>query len=341
MFNKPINNILKIQFEKIHSEAIKKEIIIEAKIVKPLLKGENVKKYASLSNSYYCLYPHNEKEGKTVPFEEKYFEENYPLAYNYIYPFKDELTEKKVRYKTNPKAWYSLHRSRETSLFEQEKIITPETSFGGNLTIDNFGYYHNTQVYTLEKKINIESDYKFWLAILNSSVFWFFLQQTGAVLRGGYFRFKTKYLEPFPLPKLKVLENQIPFIEKVDSMLSNTKRFQNIIRKFENYLQSQFQIEKLTKKLQNWHELTFGEFIKEINKAIKTQNKLNTKAENTAIIPTLSKLDEMDWMEVFEVKKAEAQALKTQIKQTDKEIDAMVYELYGLTEEEIQIVENS
>jgi hypothetical protein len=52
-------------------------------------------------------------------------------------------------------------------------------------------------------------------------------------------------------------------------------------------------------------------------------------------------MDEMEWMEVFETKKAEAQILKTEIDQTDKEIDQMVYELYGLTEDEIEIVENS
>jgi type II restriction/modification system DNA methylase subunit YeeA len=50
-------------------------------------------------------------------------------------------------------------------------------------------------------------------------------------------------------------------------------------------------------------------------------------------------MDEMEWMEVFETKKAEAQAIKTEIDKTDKEIDQMVYELYGLTDEEITIVE--
>jgi hypothetical protein len=49
----------------------------------------------------------------------------------------------------------------------------------------------------------------------------------------------------------------------------------------------------------------------------------------------------MEWMEVFETKKAEAQTLKAEIDKTDAEIDAMVYELYGLSEEEIEIVENS
>ena len=195
-----------------------------------------------------------------------------------------------------------------------------------------------------ENKIveNIEENYKFWLSILNSSVFWYYLQQTGAVLRGGYFRFKTKYLEPFPLPKIKNIENEIPFVEKVDLMLSNTKGFQNIIQKFETYLQSQYQLEKLSKKLQNWHDLDFSDFIKELNKAIKVQNKLlqNKGFQPLANTP-LTKLQEMDWMDVFEVKKAEAQTLKTQIDQTDKEIDAMVYALYGLTDDEILIVENS
>jgi len=58
------------------------------------------------------------------------------------------------------------------------------------------------------------------------------------------------------------------------------------------------------------------------------------------LIPALSKLDEMEWMEVFEAKKAEAVQLQEQINKTDKEIDQMVYELYGLSEEEIKIVES-
>lgn len=43
-------------------------------------------------------------------------------------------------------------------------------------------------------------------------------------------------------------------------------------------------------------------------------------------------------MELFEENKKKALALKAEIDKTDKEIDQMVYELYGLTEEEIQII---
>ena len=49
----------------------------------------------------------------------------------------------------------------------------------------------------------------------------------------------------------------------------------------------------------------------------------------------------MDWMEVFETKKAKDQSLKAQIDKTDKKINQMVDELYGLSEEEIIIFEES
>ena len=71
---------------------------------------------------------------------------------------------------------------KSLALFEQEKISTPEISLGTHMTINN-DFYHNTKVYSFIKKIGIQEDYKFWLTILNSSVMWFFLKNTGYVLR--------------------------------------------------------------------------------------------------------------------------------------------------------------
>ena len=55
----------------------------------------------------------------------------------------------------------------------------------------------------------------------------------------------------------------------------------------------------------------------------------------------LSALDEEKWLDRFERLKKEALAIKGVIDSTDKEIDEMVYELYGLTEDEIQIIEGN
>ncbi|HRF81052.1 MAG TPA: hypothetical protein PL070_13300 [Flavobacteriales bacterium] len=41
----------------------------------------------------------------------------------------------------------------------------------------------------------------------------------------------------------------------------------------------------------------------------------------------------------FTEQQAKAQALQAQIEKTDREIDALVYGLYGLREEEVKVVE--
>ena len=38
------------------------------------------------------------------------------------------------------------------------------------------------------------------MGLFNSKLFWFYIQNTGYVLRGGYFTFKTNYVNPFPVP---------------------------------------------------------------------------------------------------------------------------------------------
>ncbi|MDB2385515.1 BREX-1 system adenine-specific DNA-methyltransferase PglX, partial [Polaribacter sp.] len=147
--------------------------------------------------------------------------------------------------------------------------------------------------------------------------------------------FLNKDIYAYQLQKIPIINYEeekvtVKISNKVNFMLNINEKFLKVSVNFQNYLKSQFQLEKLSKKLQNWHELDFGEFIKELNKAIKVN-----KQEK------LTKLQEMEWMEVFEIKKVAAQTIKIQIDQTDKEIDQMVYKLYGLTDEEIEIVENS
>ena len=151
----------------------------------------------------------------------------------------------------------------------------------------------------------------------------------GLRMSGGYLLFSAPNLKNTKIKKIS-LSDQQPFIEKADLMLSLNKELQEVSLKFSKYFSGQFKLEKLSGKLEKWYELSFEEFIKEINKAIKAQKG-----------PPLTKKDEFDWIDLFEENKQKANALQTQIATTDKAIDAMVYELYGLSEEEIKIVEQS
>ena len=181
---------------------MKKEVRLESGIMRPELKGEDVKRYEPLRNSYWLIYPHHQVNGKTVSYEEHEMQELFPLTYEYLLPYKKELIEKKIRYKTNPKYWYALHRSRDIQMFEQLKIITAEISYGCNMTLDTKGLFHNTKCYTILLKGNFNGKELAYLGLFNSKIMWYFLSETGYVLRGGFFCFKTKYLEPFPIPEI-------------------------------------------------------------------------------------------------------------------------------------------
>ena len=312
---------------------------IEKEIVKPIFGGRDIFKYETPTINNYVIFPYLLEESSAKPMTENYISENLPKAYTYLKHFEKEIKGRERGRMDIDEGWFLYIYPKNLPYFQNAKIMTREISLGCNMTYDEKGeFYHNTKVYSFIKKKDFDVDEKYYLGIMNSKVMWFFLKNTGSEYRGGYYVFKTNYLKPFPLPEIS--ENSQEIIDKVNLQLENNKVFQKVNNNFQNYLKQKFQLEKLSKKLQNWYELEFGYFIKELNKAIKSNNKELVKNE-LPIIPILTKLDEMDWMDVFTVKKAEAQALQTQINQTDTEIDAMVYELYNLTEAEIAIVENS
>ncbi len=136
-------------------------------------------------------------------------------------------------------------------------------------------------------------------------------------------------LRKFPIIAIEI-DEQKPLSEKADLMLRLSSDLQCQFEKFSSFKMSQLKISTIPTKLSNWHTLTFADFIKELNKAIKASKGV-----------PLTKKDEFEWMELFEENKKKVVDLKIQIDQTDREIDRMVYALYGLTEEEIAIVEGS
>tara|TARA_R110001592_G_scaffold325782_6_gene606396 strand:- start:29815 stop:33099 length:3285 start_codon:yes stop_codon:yes gene_type:complete len=317
-----------------YSEMLEEEIEIEMNCLKPFIRGNQISKYKSLENTLFTLFPYQIIKGKPTALTFEYIEDNFPLLAKYYKRNEPFLRGREKGRFNNDNEWFLFSRNQGMNAVEQPKIMTQEISLGCNMTYDTNGvFYHPTTIYSFVKNSNFEVDEKYYLGIMNSKIMWFFLKNTGTELAGGYFRFKTNYLKPFPLPAITTKADKM--IEMVDFQLKDNKALQVLSGHFTTYLQSQFVLGSLSKKLQNWYELDFGDFINELNKAIK---KAGT---STGSVSKLSKLQEMDWMEVFETKKAEAQTLKTQIDKTDQEIDQMVYELYGLTEEEIKIVEGS
>jgi type I restriction-modification system DNA methylase subunit len=213
-------------------------------------------------------------------------------------------------------------RLRDEIMFKRNKILIRKTGNEIIATIDKSGKYYEQSLFSFgvneETKITIE----FLLVILNSSTANFLLKANAFSKKDTFPQIRIHWLKEFPIKNIP-LSDQQPFIEKADLMLSLNKELQEASQKLQRTLQRRFEINDLPKKLEEWYLLSYGEFIKELGKK---------KIE-------LSLSDEAEWEAYFTQEAAKALELKSKIEDTDKEIDRMVYELYGLTEEEIRIVE--
>ncbi|WP_299059564.1 N-6 DNA methylase [uncultured Polaribacter sp.] len=293
----------------------------EKKLLKPFYTPREINRYLNKKeNNYWVIYTSSK-------FKNVNEIEPYPKLKKHLDKFAKVITSD-----NKP---YGLHRTRNENIFKGEKILSIRKCLRPSFSYVNFDSYVNRTFNIIKsERINLE----YLNCILNSYLVRFWLKEKGK-LQGDIFQ-----VDMTPLLSIPVVEPSIK-IEKVlieysKSLVSKNILFKSLDKKFQSYLKQKFQLVKLSKKLQNWHELAFGDFIKELNKAIKLSNKQRLK-DNLQEVPTLTKKDEFEWLDLFEENKQKAQELQTQINQTDKEIDAMVYELYGLTEEEIEIVENS
>ncbi|MBL7990720.1 MAG: hypothetical protein JNN25_04720 [Candidatus Kapabacteria bacterium] len=129
-------------------------------------------------------------------------------------------------------------------------------------------------------------------------------------------------MEQIPIPQISEAEQQ-SFITHAETMLTTTRTLTDLRKRVLTLLLSKTGITKASTKLQEWDALTWVELEAEFRKA-KVKLSLN---------------DQEELLTYFEQKKAEAAALKAMLQATDSAIDGLVYALYGLTAEEIRVVE--
>lgn len=220
-----------------------------------------------------------------------------------------------------------LGAPREKRFFTEKRILVKQIIDWSDKRI--WAAYTELELYNTQNAFNIipNENYlpEYLLALINSKLLSFYhRKQFLEEFKDRFQKILIKEAKMLPI-KIINIQEQERFVNKSSIIITQTNTFILFINKFVSLLLSKFDIDKLSRKLENWHELSFKEFLKELKK------------KKVA----LSLSEEAEWMDYFNQEKEKAQALQAQINQTDQEIDQMVYELYGLTEEEIAIVEGN
>lgn len=202
----------------------KDELIAEdpksAEIIRPILRGRDIKRYGYLFANLYliCTFP-----------SKNYDIENFPAIKNHLLSFGYERLEQSgksyiincenisARKKTNNK-WFETQDSiGYWDDFNKQKIMWGEISDVPKFTIDSQG------IYALSNKafLMVGESLQFLLGFLNSKLCEYFFSTVATTTGVGTVQWLKYKVETLPIPHISK-EEQAPFVELVDSILECT-----------------------------------------------------------------------------------------------------------------------
>lgn len=275
----------------------------------PYVFGRDIKKYQPVLTSG-IIFPY-----KWTSNGYELLPEQQIVGIDQLLNHKDKLSKRAVineGIEKRTKVWYEYQQINKQLNFDLEYIVYPNVSLGCNFTLSKSSIIDMTGFI-------IPTDSKYLLAILNSNLFRYFMQNIAVSRRGGYHEFKTQYITQFPVKNINSTE-EASFDSEANEILKLCESLQTTINRFKNLISSEFNLEKWPSKLNKWWTLDFTNFVS----ALKLQVSLQQK-------------DEL--LSLFEKYQPACQVLDEQIKRIDDEINGQVYKLYKLTPEEIETIE--
>jgi type I restriction-modification system DNA methylase subunit len=201
----------------VYSTFLNREVEIENKMLKPFVYGEDIKRYQEPISNKMLLFPYQFKQDKMSLIPLKQIMVKFPKGFYYLNETKNELLKRKVKM-TNDE-YYKYSAARSLSEYEKQKIMIPDMLVRNRIGYDQKGvFYHGPAVHSvLFKESENFIDPLYYLAILNSKIFWFFITQTSTTLRGNTYRLTPEFLNPFPFPSIDITNS------------NNLDKYQNII----------------------------------------------------------------------------------------------------------------
>ena len=198
-------------------EAKREQLIAQdsksAEIIKPLLRGRDVKRYHVQQSGFYIL-----ATGYDLDISEKY-----PAIYNHLEAVGKQMESGKIR--TRGKGlfdrddqgvnWWNLRACAYYSEFDNKKIVYPETTHSANFFYDSGEFFLDKTCFMITG-----SDLKILVGLLSSTLMTFAYKRYcgGTVLGAKGYQYNKHALEKLPVVKIPASQQQ-SFTALVDQIL--------------------------------------------------------------------------------------------------------------------------
>lgn len=218
-----------------------------------------------------------------------------------------------------------LTRTGDIESFEAtEKLILQRISPGLIASYDDDQLYcYNSTNMILPK--NDEYDLKYLLCLLNSKLINYFYVIEFSLNAILTVNITQGYLSRIPIKSI-LSSDQKPFIEIVDEIIDLTANFYSKKNEFIKTIQSTIDLSKIPEKLDKFYELQFDEFFKFIKKESSVK---------------LSEEKRVELLNFFEKYKETILDIQDKIDKKESKMNKLVYELYDVSQEQINRIEEN
>ncbi len=223
----------------------------------------------------------------------------------------------------------NLAAPRTKDIFEGSRILAGRIVSGKKIdgTVLDETFINNTDLINIIPKNSFVNIKAFAAVILSTLCCAVIKKQNVNLNRNTFPKINAETLKSFPVPELDQTACAV-LADKADIMLAQNKARHHLKQDFLTFVKNELNPTKINAKLENWQDLDWEQFRNELKKAKVKFDDLSLK-------------DRKQWQDYFLEQQAKILEIKSVIDKTDREIDKMVYDLYGLTPEEIRIVEGS
>lgn len=161
-------------------------------IIKKIVRGRDLKKYAYIWDNVWLINTHNGI--RRLGLQRVKVEKDYPSIYKHLLPFKKELDVRQNK----GDHWTNLRNCAYFLEFEKPKIIWGELSDVPKFAYDESGIYAEATLFVLTGK-----QLKYLLSILNSRIALWYFNQITTTSGMGTSRWKKYKIEQLPIPRIE------------------------------------------------------------------------------------------------------------------------------------------
>jgi adenine-specific DNA-methyltransferase len=186
-----------------YSKYLEETVELEPSLLKPLLKGAEIRRYKVNFQKLWLIFPYEKFEGKMKLIRPSTFKAKYPLTWKYLNRCGEKLKGRESG-KMDHDEWYAYGRNQNLDQFEQVKIMTQVLARQSSMVLDtNDGYYFvgggNAGGYGITLKENSSLSYTYLLGLLNSKLLDYFLQNHSSRFQNDYFSYAKRFIENIPI----------------------------------------------------------------------------------------------------------------------------------------------